>query len=92
MTERGAGLPRAPRVYSLSEQAQLRRRLRYALQEQPELSDATRASLALWAPPGGDDPQYVQHWFRVLAQALSAAGVPEHLPTNAAAPPPRRKP
>lgn len=92
MTERGEGLPRAPRVYTLSEQAQLLRRWRYACDEMPASAivggEPVRAGLKLWARPSAAAEAWsVQHTFRNLAVALSVAGVPERLPRNAAAPP-----
>jgi len=91
MTARGEGLPTAPRVYTLSEQAQLLRRWRYATTEMPQSDDAlaesVRQGLALWQRPDASAPAWsVQHAFRNLAVALRAAGVPETLPVNAAAP------
>jgi hypothetical protein len=91
MTARGEGLPRAPRVYTLEDQAQLLRRWRYATSGEMGLPENVRAGLALWQrPDASSEPWMIQHTFRNLAAALIHADVPEALPRNAAAPPPRR--
>ncbi len=79
MTERGEGLARAPKVYSLGEQGQLRRRRLYALHEMPGLSPAARVALEGWSAE-------VAHPYRRLAALLAVAGVPVALPRNAASP------
>lgn len=87
MTERGEGLTRAPRRYTLGEQAQLMRRREYALTEWPSLDESGRSALTTWRRPhAAMTNEDAQHTFRVLASVLVLLGVPEALPRNAASP------
>ncbi len=91
MVERGEGLARAPRILTPSDQAQLLRRRRYGINEQGLPAGHIDALLRWQRPRASARRPDIQHDFRVLASLLTLLGVPEHLPTNAAAPP-RRKP